>query len=489
MVLNSIQITDLSVSVILSALSTFVVGLRLYDRRAKGHRYGVDDYTVMCALFAGWLWTISTVVWISTYSLGTTNKLAMSVFHDYQINSYVNRLFYAIAFDLAKIAIVLFYTKLCDKSMHPRYWRFLQFVLGFTIFKFVLHFFVLAISCVPVSDFWNPLSDRSNCLNATQASIIVNVFTFLCELFLVVAPIPFLWMAGLSFRQKFALCCMFNLAVLIIIASALKLRSVIRSTRITPAYELAIAHVWSAVEWNMALLVAAILPLKSRLENGFKRFKRKFSNHSGGLDVPASLRSPVMSKQVSYEEAKLSGDVPGSAGGCSDRRKSQHSFGSVSRIDREVAQLSAYEFLHQPIPEDFDVERQVYVKPIPAPLALPLAKGAPIPTFGNRSTTLPPDNFQEGADLPGLKSADLKRFAAELATLSTPSESPAPSRQARHSSSLPSIALPRLSIPSVSAIRSSRRDSASLSAAAEQASRRSSVQSVRFAPPGGPSPV
>jgi hypothetical protein len=277
-------------------------------------------------------------------------------------------------------------------------------------------------------------------------------------------------MAGLSFRQKFALCCMFNLAVLIIVASALKLRSVIRSTRISPAYELAIAHVWTTVEYNMAILVAAVLPLKARLESGFKRFKRKFSNHSAGLDVPPNIHSPVIYTGNNSSEEKTS-EIPSSAGELSDRRKSQHSFASLgSRVDRDIAHLSAYEFLHEPIPEDFDVERQVYVKPIRAPLALPTKHGEPIPTFGNRSSAMPPDELHEGTELPGLKAADLKRFSAELATITSSDDITPP----RHSASLPNTSILE------AALHQDRRSSMVM-ASNNVSSRKGSTPSVRFA--------
>lgn len=64
---------------------------------------------------------------------------------------------------------------------------------------------------------------------------------------------------------------MFSLGILIIIASALKLRSVINAASQQPAYQTGIAYIWVAIEMNVAILVAGFLPLKALLEASFRR--------------------------------------------------------------------------------------------------------------------------------------------------------------------------------------------------------------------------
>lgn len=290
--LNNVQEAVLIVSVVLAGASVFTVLLRLYDRRI--HRkmaFALDDYAMMTSLFFVIAYTITVVVWVAHYNLGKSYHISRHRVRSYNIAYYIARIFYTCAFDDAKIAIILFYIKLTDRVTQTRYWRILQVILGFMIFDFILHLSLVAIPCVPVSTFWSTSNADAHrqCLSKATSSIAINTFTFLSEALIILAPLPLLWLAGLSGKQRIALGFMFSLGFLIMVASALKLRSVIKSTGHDISFETAVAFIWASVEMNVAVLVAGFLPLKALLEANFRRVKRRFSHPNttlSDLDVP-----------------------------------------------------------------------------------------------------------------------------------------------------------------------------------------------------------
>lgn len=280
--MSYVESAILTTSTVLCFASTAVVCLRLYDRRyIRRVNFAPDDYAVMASLAFIILWTISTIVWTSRFHLGTLLALQNNEYKAYMINSYVNRLLYALGFDIAKVAIILFYMRLTNRFTQRLYWKVLCLVLAFMIFDVVGHFFVLAVPCSPVYLFWqgSTIERQQNCWSTASSATVINIFTFISEALIVLTPIPMLWLAGLNGRQRFALALMFSLGGLIILASALKLRYVLRAqTRYQATYDTGIAYIWIAVEANVALLVAGFLPLKALLEAHFRAVKRRFSS-------------------------------------------------------------------------------------------------------------------------------------------------------------------------------------------------------------------
>lgn len=279
---SGVQTANLIVTCLFLTASTTVVSLRLWDRRVNRRLSLVlDDYAIIVSLIAGFLWTLCDIVWLSHFFLGVSEDLHDHQYKVYLINSYVSRLFYAISFDTAKVAIILFYIKVTDRLTQRTYWMVLCSFLAFMIFDLLLHFFILAVPCVPVTDFWDRAEQNMatpNCISTTTAARVINAFTFTTEVFIVLAPIPMLWLAGLNRQKRIALACMFSLGGLIILASSLKLANVLKSSRQTVAYNYAIVNTWTAVEFNTALIVAGCLPLKALFEARFMAVKRRFSS-------------------------------------------------------------------------------------------------------------------------------------------------------------------------------------------------------------------
>lgn len=244
-------------------------------------RLAIDDYTILISLITVFLWTISDIVWLSRFYLGVSENLYDHQYRVYLINSYVTRLLYAISFDTAKIAIILFYIKVTNRLTQRTYWLILNGILAFAVFGLLLHFFFLAIPCVPVKRFWDREDEHkgvANCLSTAEAAKIINAFNFAIEALIVLAPVPMLWLSGLNRQQRIALAGMFSLGGLMILASALKLQNVLRSSRQTAAYNYAIVNTWTAVETNTALIVAGCLSLKALFEARFMAVKRRFSS-------------------------------------------------------------------------------------------------------------------------------------------------------------------------------------------------------------------
>ncbi|BFZ55913.1 hypothetical protein PYCC9005_002954 [Savitreella phatthalungensis] len=287
---NTVQVAAIIVTVVLFCFSATVVGLRIFDRRWRRVGLRFDDWAVLATLFVTLCYSITVFVYAAKYNLGVNRPIRPSEYRNYAINAYVNRLCYATAFDWAKCCIVLFYIRIADRHSRPLYWSILVGILAFCFFKWVLHFLILAIPCVPVSYSWNRLQPGAHgqCIAQATQAVVINVFTFITEGLIVLAPLPMLWMAGLSRRQKIVLAGMFSLALLIIVASGLKLRAVIRGSRGEQAYQLGIAAIWTSVETNSALFVAGALPLKSLVHMSFRRFRRRFS---GQTDATDSLES------------------------------------------------------------------------------------------------------------------------------------------------------------------------------------------------------
>ena len=288
MTYNTVQLGVVIVTPVLFFCSASVTLLRLFDRYHRKAKYTFDDWAILATLIATTLYTIATLIWVSRFYLGYDLPLSRPEYMKYLINSYSQRLLYATAFDWAKCCIVLFYIRITDRHVRRVYWTLLMVVFGLCVFKWLLHIFIFLFQCAPVAYFWRSreVGAEGHCLSSAKQAIIINVFTFLTEACIVVAPLPMLWMAGLSRSQKAALAGMFSLALLIVIASALKLRAVIQATKGEAAYQSGIAVIWTGVETNTALFVAGMLPLKNLLHMSFRRFTRRLS---GQTDTDASM--------------------------------------------------------------------------------------------------------------------------------------------------------------------------------------------------------
>ncbi|CCG81943.1 Integral membrane protein [Taphrina deformans PYCC 5710] len=278
--LNGVQCGILSVSILLFALSTTVVCLRLYDRlRIRRTSLAHDDYTVLFSLTASLGLVLTTIIWVSCFRLGHDGAFTPAQLRQYMIINYSARIFYALTFDSAKIAIIFFYVKITNRDTQRLYWFLLVAILCFANFDAVLHLLILIVPCSPVSDFWNANDKGATCLSSSTAATIINIFNFVSEGLVVLAPIPMLWLAGLTQRQRIALGAMFSLATLIIVASVLKLKNVLASSSesSSASHSIGIAWIWVTVESNVALLVAGFLPLKALLEGTFIAVRRRFS--------------------------------------------------------------------------------------------------------------------------------------------------------------------------------------------------------------------
>lgn len=290
--LSGVKNSVLIVSTLFCAASTSVVGLRIYDRRRNRKLpLAMDDYACLVSLASSSSWVITTILWVTCFHLGSKETLTGSALREYRITSYVARILYVLTFDVAKIAIILFYIKLTNKVTQRTYWLVLTVVLAFMYLDTMLHLLVIMIPCSPVSDYWNVGTTSPRCWSSTESAMVVNVFTFISEGLIVLAPIPLLWLAGLDNRQRVALGCMFSLASLIIVASGLKLRNVLVSQTQYPSYDLGVAWIWVAVESQTALLVAGFLPLKALLSSRFYAMKRRFSSPNTEAEADGTNRT------------------------------------------------------------------------------------------------------------------------------------------------------------------------------------------------------
>ncbi|KAL8931005.1 MAG: hypothetical protein Q9208_000107 [Pyrenodesmia sp. 3 TL-2023] len=193
------------ISIFFSVLATTAVFLRLYARRVKGVRFGLDDYTILPALALAIGLAVTNII-------GLTFHLARG--HEVDCEFAVQLLSVG-ALTFTKISITLFYRRIFRGKLFDVLVRVLSAVIvGWGI----AFFFATLFECVPVSLVWKTFyGEPRSCYVYFPMFIATAVTNMVIDFALIGLPWPMIWRLQMPLKQKVAVGGVFTLGALYVL--------------------------------------------------------------------------------------------------------------------------------------------------------------------------------------------------------------------------------------------------------------------------------
>ena len=113
---------------------------------------------------------------------------------------YAVEVMYAWTIGPIKISICCLYIRIFGVSRWFKYYNFAM--VGLTILWGLATLFGSIFQCIPVAEAWNPLSDRSMCVDLKYFLIGTNTVNFVLDFMILTAPIRLIWKLQLTTRKK-----------------------------------------------------------------------------------------------------------------------------------------------------------------------------------------------------------------------------------------------------------------------------------------------
>ncbi|KAF2021846.1 hypothetical protein BU24DRAFT_457773 [Aaosphaeria arxii CBS 175.79] len=175
---------------------------------------------------------------------------------------YVAELFYYITQFSLKLSILAFYWRLFNASSIrvPIY-----LVTAFCVAWFVASFLVTALQCVPVASLWTPaLRSSAKCVRLAPFFFGTSIPNIVADLFLLALPMPYVWRLKISLTQRVFVMGFFLLGGFVLIASAIRLRLLLRIDMRSFYANWAVENsvLWSAIENCMAVVCVCLPSLR-----------------------------------------------------------------------------------------------------------------------------------------------------------------------------------------------------------------------------------
>ncbi|CAI6092811.1 unnamed protein product [Clonostachys chloroleuca] len=276
--------------------------IRLYSRWLTIGQWETDDYIMLvvgaiytaylaCAKYTGQL-AFGVDMWNQNYDQIIT---ALKFF-------YVSEILYLVALGLCKVSIVVFYLRIFnDKTFRIASYA----TLGVVVFPSIVMVFVQIFQCRPLELVWlgwRLQFYRDQCMDIHTLVYIAAGLSIFQDVVIIALPLPSIFKLKVDTRAKWGIFVMFNLGVLVVITSSIRLRFLAMFGRsANPTWDYTDVLNWTGIELAIAIIVCclpAVAVLVKRLIPGFLTF------HSSRMSPLQSryLRSHTKDHTESQEE-------------------------------------------------------------------------------------------------------------------------------------------------------------------------------------------
>ncbi|KAK4172100.1 hypothetical protein QBC36DRAFT_81315 [Triangularia setosa] len=155
-----------------------------------------------------------------------------------------------IALHLTKVSLLLLYVRIFS---HVRAFRLTAMGLIYFIILYMISSTIVGIcQCIPVASAWD-LDIRGKCLNLYIIWNMNGVVSLATDVIILILPFPLVFGLHIPMSQKLALMPVFGLGVFIVVASALRVQSLLVS-RVTDRTFDIIGTLWTIIEYNLAFI-------------------------------------------------------------------------------------------------------------------------------------------------------------------------------------------------------------------------------------------
>ncbi|THC97924.1 hypothetical protein EYZ11_002622 [Aspergillus tanneri] len=211
--LNKVGYATLVVSIFFMALSVASVALRLWTRRIKNNKLGIDDWLIIASVFVFFGFCADVLVGVYTYGGGQvyTDKVeGQKKLIQYMQSEYAIPALYAVNVTLVKMSILFFYRRVFAVA---GFRRINTFVMAFCMVWFVAAVIGDLLYCIPIQRFWDP-SAGGSCFNFAAYFLAMELVDMLLDVVIIALPVNTILGLHLSLRKRLALLGIFLLSAL-----------------------------------------------------------------------------------------------------------------------------------------------------------------------------------------------------------------------------------------------------------------------------------
>ncbi|CAG8087563.1 unnamed protein product [Penicillium salamii] len=296
----------LGVCLSLTVLMVITVCLRLFVRAQVGRLAAADYVMVMSMIFA----IIYSALCISQsrYGLGLPIKLRPDAdYKTYSKINYAGRPFYQIGIGGFKASLCLSYHRLISGTSKRVYRNIIWVVIAISSTGHVAGALVLIFNCTPVRRGWN-MHVPGTCLPVGETFYGLAIFTIICDVVIIVLPIPLLLSLNIKPAQKAGVVCLFLLGLFTTICSILRLTQIQRvafgdgnSTMLV---------LWGTIEFNVGNIVTCA-PYLAPLLKGWVRGLNSSSGKTKKYYIDSQGRSYALENWTKDQRSHLQSTASG----------------------------------------------------------------------------------------------------------------------------------------------------------------------------------
>ncbi|KAF6826537.1 pth11-like integral membrane protein [Colletotrichum musicola] len=306
---DGLDITESSVAennvavIILAALATVAVALRLYARFLQGHGLHPDDWTIILSLLL-----IGATVGLSILggSHGAGNHIWSFTLPDLKPifkTLYAYTFIYASSCAATKISILLFYQRIFLPGPSTSLSFKLSLAAGYflSLAYPVIVWATMANACRPIAYYWEQfVGAEGECIDLNVFYLALGIVDMGYDVVVLLIPIPQILKLQMSGRKKVAVCGVMLLGSFVCVASILRIHHLHTFTQSPDlTRQMGPVFIWSAVEPAVAI-VSACLPHLAPL----RRLVRNKLSSTQGSGGPSAGSTPWRSRKSGTESQK-----------------------------------------------------------------------------------------------------------------------------------------------------------------------------------------
>ncbi|KAI1205041.1 uncharacterized protein F4807DRAFT_465010 [Annulohypoxylon truncatum] len=242
-------------------LAFIALAMRLASRRIKGSKFIISDYLAIGGFICAW--AVGLIV-IEEARIGEIQPVTISNRRKVLKISFASGMFYGTGFSLIKLSIIMLYRQLFP----TRFIRVSTAILSFCVVGWGIGLVVATIfTCQPIHGFWD-VDIPSKCINTKWFCVgngIPNMITDVCLLglpdslleeymLILFVEVREVWRLQLSWRSKAAISSLFILGGFVIVASGLRIGSMLVTESSSLTWTYVDVSVWASIEINVAVM-------------------------------------------------------------------------------------------------------------------------------------------------------------------------------------------------------------------------------------------
>ena len=335
----------IATSIVLMIISAIAVALRFIARHLSEAGLWWDDWTILGAMVLTWGECISMIIGTnhgfgqhsaSQADFATRISNAQLWFK----NFYAYETIYTVAIFLAKMSILLFYSRIFKER---KFLIALRTTFALVIGWFVAVEIVVLAECRPVAALWDPTITGGYCIDIHNFLMGAGIPNVILNVIVLLLPMPMIWTLEIERKHKIALSSVFMLGGFVIIVSIVRVVVLARTQTEDVTWEFVDAGVWTSVEPAIAVCSACLPILRSlwiwrRQKTSARRSEARGTQKSHIESLKSFSKVPEKSRPESYGSRYPLNELPADneIGWGSKKRTSGHSSKPSDGFDEDI---------------------------------------------------------------------------------------------------------------------------------------------------------